>query len=339
MHARQRHGFTLVELLVVIAIIGILIALLLPAVQAAREAARRSQCTNLLKQIGLALQNYHDTHKTFPHGTRAPIGAPNWRVMVLPYMEQSSLYDQLDVDSQASLGGFAGRTSGGYGLGTGANSVLRGLTVPGFNCPSNDASTIADDSVTYYNNQEPVQTHDYAGIAGSYPNPASVDANGVPIIGAPSGCSAGSYGDYGCNTGTLPAHMWVRMRDVIDGTSNVLIVGEQSGVIRGLSTSVGRDVRACYYGGWAGKIGGGHGNWGSGITTLRYPINADVTICTSASGCDDTYDNNTVLNSKHPGGTQGLLVDGSVHFLSETVDMFVLLCLGAKHDGHPNGEF
>jgi prepilin-type N-terminal cleavage/methylation domain-containing protein len=111
----SRTGFTLVELLVVIAIIGILIALLLPAVQAAREAARRSQCTNNMKQIGLALHNYHDTHKTFPPA--AIWGTPNtpanvlgrlpdpyhhtWCTAILPFMEQQPLYDTVDFRLRA----------------------------------------------------------------------------------------------------------------------------------------------------------------------------------------------------------------------------------------------
>ena len=123
MNLRTRRGFTLVELLVVIAIIGILIALLLPAVQAAREAARRSQCTNNMKQLGVALHNYHDTHKVFPPGgldyghagtgphPSLPGGVEpanklvknmNGLVLLLPYIEQQSLYDQYDCNQCAS---------------------------------------------------------------------------------------------------------------------------------------------------------------------------------------------------------------------------------------------
>src|SRR5512135_122792 len=100
----QSRGFTLIELLVVIAVIGILVALLLPAVQAAREAARRMQCSNNLKQIGLALHNYHDANKKFPFGSRggsswAQTGikdGTNWRVSILPYLEQTALYSKLN---------------------------------------------------------------------------------------------------------------------------------------------------------------------------------------------------------------------------------------------------
>ncbi len=99
--SRKLRGFTLVELLVVIAIIGILIALLLPAVQAAREAARRSQCSNNLKQIGLALHNYHDTMNVFPPGSINGNNELGWTVFILPYIEQSALYDQVNFNQAA----------------------------------------------------------------------------------------------------------------------------------------------------------------------------------------------------------------------------------------------
>ena len=91
----KRKAFTLIELLVVIAIIAILIALLLPAVQQAREAARRSACKNNLKQVGLAFHNYHDAFRTFPIGAQVPIYQANWRVSILPYMDQANLYNSL----------------------------------------------------------------------------------------------------------------------------------------------------------------------------------------------------------------------------------------------------
>ncbi len=129
-----RAGFTLVELLVVIAIIGILIALLLPAVQAAREAARRTQCSNNCKQIGLALHNYHDTHRSFPMAMfisftdpAAPgsVNAQSWGTALLPYMEQQPLYDQLD-HSLAPC----------QPIGSVANIAVICTPVAGFVCPS-----------------------------------------------------------------------------------------------------------------------------------------------------------------------------------------------------------
>src|SRR5690348_5427325 len=120
----RRHGFTLIELLVVIAIIAVLIALLLPAVQQAREAARRSQCKNNMKQIGLALHNYHGDSNVFPMGTQS--GAyPNWRVGLLPLIEQQNAYAQL-----SSPQGYYGHT------GFSGNTILYTLNVDVFNCPS-----------------------------------------------------------------------------------------------------------------------------------------------------------------------------------------------------------
>jgi prepilin-type N-terminal cleavage/methylation domain-containing protein len=329
-------GFTLVELLVVIAIIGILVALLLPAVQAAREAARRSRCSNNLKQIGLALQNYHDTHRKFPHGTRWPIGAPNWRIMVLPYLEQTALYRQLDIKSQADIGGFStereDRTGQGYG--TAGNAILAGLVVPGFNCPSSPHSTNASGQNPTYNNRSKGQTHDYVGIAGATPDPAGRSTACSPLISRYGG-------NIFCENGILYPDGWVNIAAVLDGTSHAIIVGEQSGLV---GTA---DIRACYHAGWAGFYNNDNRGvtpsamradgdyWGSGVTTIRYPINLD----TPLGGCDATYDANTVLNSHHPSGVMSTFADGSVHFLSDSIDLETIRRLAAKDDGKPLGEW
>ncbi len=129
-HPSRRHGFTLVELLVMIAIIGILIALLLPAVQAAREAARRSQCTNNLKQLALAMHNYHDTHNIFPRNAYgcSAFGWNGWEcfsanIMILPYIEQGPLYDQ-----------FRPAPAGGWGR---YHSLMKNSRLAVFICPTN----------------------------------------------------------------------------------------------------------------------------------------------------------------------------------------------------------
>ena len=132
-YTHSRRGFTLIELLVVMAVISILIALLLPAVQQAREAARRSSCQNNLKQLGLALHNYHDVHKTFPLGATAMTdwalkNGTNWRTAILPQLEQGPLFEQLDFENGSS---FAGDTYTG-------NEVLRGLKLAVYLCPSSD---------------------------------------------------------------------------------------------------------------------------------------------------------------------------------------------------------
>lgn len=336
MKATLRRGFTLIELLVVIAIIAVLIALLLPAVQQAREAARRTSCKNNLKQLGLALHNYHDTFRVFPMGTRAPISAPNWRISILPYIDQAPLFNNLDISSQATVGGFSSRRedSGSYGYGTGRNAVLAGLVIPGMNCPSNSSSTNASGQTPTYNNAERGQTHDYVGIAGATTDPALGDAT-TPLW-VSSNCSAVTgYGGIICENGMLYPNFSKQMRDVTDGTTNTIIVGEQSGLVGT------QDIRANYHGGWAGFTAAGRPSqmtgspWGSGVTTIRYPINYK----TAAVGCNSTYDLNTTLSSFHVGGTHGLLCDGSVRFLSENMDRMTLLRLGSRNDGEVLGEF
>jgi prepilin-type processing-associated H-X9-DG protein len=317
----------LVELLVVIAIIGILIALLLPAVQAAREAARRSQCINQMKQIGLALQYYHDSYQVFPHGQRFTawnIGN-NWRYCLLPYMEQGALYSQLN----SKTGSFASSDTAGSGYS--GNTVLRNLVVPGWNCPSSPWSPKDNPSNVTYHNGDQGQTHDYVGIAGATPDPA----------GRTGLCLAGNYGSTWCSNGMLFPNGWMRMADVLDGTSNTVIVGEQSGAIYN-SSNERLHISANYYGGWTGHTqtcrptnpvtsGCTTDLWGAGVTTINTAIRINQPFTTAA--CDQTYDGNTALNSSHPGGANFLRVDGSVSFLSETTDMTTLACLATRDDG------
>jgi len=337
---KRLRAFTLVELLVVIAIIGILVALLLPAVQAAREAARRMSCSNNMKQIGLALHNYHDTYKTFPYGegatpspgTVATAGlnwnGPNWRVHILPYLEQNTIYEQLSFSHtfDACRPGFSVAANGG------PNAILGGYTTPVYRCPSSSVPingvNVAPSPTN--NNRDNAQLIDYVGIMGSTPDTA---AN---FPGA--GCSGQTgYGGIYCSNGTLVPNITYKFADVTDGTSNVIIVGEQSGPIVDVN-GTRRDIRSNYYGGWcAGTRNDVPGPawtgspWGSGTTAIRYRINLN----TAPVGADTTWDANTILTSDHPGGIMATRADGSVDFVAETIDMIMLRRLGSRNDGQP----
>ena len=311
----QRRGFTLIELLVVIAIIAILIALLLPAVQQAREAARRSTCKNNMKQIGLAMHNYHDAFSVFPIGQQPGQSRPNWRVGILPYLDQAPLYNQLDTTS--------GDFQSPY---TGANSILTDLVVQVYACPSSPLST----NSTAFTNSGRGQTHHYVGVSGAYPDPGGNSA--ACIASANWGMSS-----FNCNNGMLLQVATVRMRDVTDGTSNTLLVAEQSGLVNN------RELPANYYGGWSSTtaskpVSASPGaSWGSGITSIRYAPNSDFDSATG--GAATTFAGNTIVNSFHVGGIHGLLTDGSVRFISENVDLDLLRAVSSKADGVVNGEF
>src|SRR5438477_2371266 len=213
---RPRRGFTLVELLVVIAIIGVLVALLLPAVQAAREAARRTQCTNHLKQLGLAAHNFHDVSGTFPKQI-SPNGQTgvSWLCLVLPYLEQKAIADQVQP-AQPS-----------YQAGQNANRVLGRYKIPTFYCPSfiETHSSSAIDDITGFGNA--YATH-YVGNMG--PVSTSSTGGGYAII------SGGAQGALACD-GIFPLSPTVvsvnpinpeggRLSMVTDGTSNTLMTFE-----------------------------------------------------------------------------------------------------------------
>ncbi len=323
-------GFTLVELLVVITIIGLLIALLLPAVQAAREAARRLQCGNNMKQIGLALHNYHSAHGSFPIAAPHSHCRPNWRVALLPYIEQGSVYDLSDFSKHFCS---ACAASSSYGFVTGQNAHFKGLVIDAFRCPSNTSDPT---STKVYCNFDRAQTHDYVGISGAAPDPGGRTTVCSPQTG---------HGGIFCKNGILFPMGISKIRDVTDGTSSTLIVAEQSGLVNN------RDVRSDYHGGWSsfgcwdpsgcGSIRSvlGYASsdkpYGSGTSTIRYPINHDVLDI----GTNTSYDGNTVLNSFHPGGIHGLLADGSVRFISETIDFPTLLNIGSKNDAEVVKDF
>jgi prepilin-type N-terminal cleavage/methylation domain-containing protein len=316
----RRRGFTLIELLVVIAIIAILIALLLPAVQQAREAARRTECKNKMKQLGLAMHNYHSTFEQFPLGGQVPQPRPNWRFTLLPYLEQQTIYDTANP--------IGGDFQSPY---TGVSVVLKNLTVSAYACPSSSLGSNTNSGPTK-NNTDLGMCHDYVGIAGATPDPG----------GRSSVCSPQHrYGGITCMNGLVTPLAQTGIRDATDGTSNTLLIGEQSGPINK------QDYRSVYYGGWGGYTSAFNNKnlttwnsstdaWGTGTTTIRYAINPKGA---PATGTDNTYDANTALTSSHPGGTQVLIADGSVQFLSDNINFTTLTRLAARDDGQVVGNY
>ena len=296
----RRAGFTLVELLVVIAIIGVLVALLLPAVQSAREAARRMQCQNNLKQIGLGLHNYHDTYGTFPPGSFWYGASTNNRgsilIQLLPFIEQQNLYSRFDFTKEID-----------------AQTAMEGTIVPTYVCPSdNNRSLLSGRAI-----------HNYAASAGPTPH------------GDNSACSCASWASFNTYATTaVPTAKYggphagpfyrtgvvTNMADCTDGLSNTIYFGE-----------VRRDCSVHIQQGWM------RSNDGNGLVATQVPINYDSCKPNDADGCKKPCNWNTELafKSMHPGGAQFVLGDGSIHFFPETIDHAVYQLLGARADGKP----
>ncbi len=311
------RGFTLVELLVVIAIIGILIALLLPAVQAAREAARRAQCTNHLKQLVLAAHNYHDIHKKLPAGSLI-LGnmtdfsttryGTNWSIAILPYLEQMPLYAKFD------------QTKSFY------QSPLEMLQaqVATFNCPS--AKNVGQLEVPSAN--------------GTLQFPTATTAYRISSYKACSGRMGSAGGWFGHNTSVFDANgdfkklEWIGMfpsvgylklqyadfASVTDGLSNTLAIGEYT-----TRTTIGRNpFWAFTYGGYV--VGG--------IGTSSVGLIADFDRCISLGGSMDCY---YAFASEHPGGMNFGMGDGAVRFVSTTIDLTLLQAAATRAGGEAEG--
>ena len=315
--SRKGRGFTLVELLVVIAIIGILIALLLPAVQAAREAARRSQCSNNLKQLALALHNYHDTHKSFPPGwvrcqvwdsvigTAAPhVSRYGWPSAIMPFIEQSNIYD-----------------------------LLR---------PNADLHLALQDPVRLAAMREPLSAWRCPSDVGDKLNTAQPlhDGNGEVNVAMSNYVGAYHSGGIGPGNGSFDENSKVQMRDYLDGTSNTIIVGERAYKLGTIHPN-------------AAVIWGTRGVARANVNRIHYLVFSGKGMINSTNESNSTLNNSSGMgiSSTHPGGVQVAFADGSVRFLSEIIDQkpdvdrnvtvidSVFERLIARADGMPVGEF
>jgi prepilin-type N-terminal cleavage/methylation domain-containing protein/prepilin-type processing-associated H-X9-DG protein len=313
------RAFTLIELLVVITIIGILMALLLPAVQAAREAARRMQCSNNLKQIGLALHNYHTSLGCFPPGYLSAYSSPgyetsedaytgdtgpgwSWAAMVLPYIEQNNLPINFSKP-----------------IGDPANAIARVSSLPVFLCPSDGGDKTFD--VSTGGSSVTVAHSDYVGMFGSpeiSPDPGFLSPD--PERGPKS-------------RGMFCRNVAVKFADVKDGTSNTIFVGERSSNLA--------------YATWTGSVMGGgvppkspnpynYGAEGAPVLVLGHTgtiyDSPPHTPNNSVNHVDDFW-------SEHPQGANFLFVDGSVQQINDTIDPAVWRALGTKAGGEQIGGY
>ena len=313
----KRRGFTLIELLVVIAIIAVLIALLLPAVQQAREAARRSQCKNNLKQMGLALHNYHETYGVFPMGVNYSVDQPwggSFNISLLPYADQAPAYNKINFSSWPGwVTNFP---------------VYNGFKPPYMRCPSSPTPITRD------RDGQTLMISNYAGIAGAVASTGA--ASGVTRTSLP-----GIRSDAARN-GVLSYNKNFGFADITDGSSNTAVIGEQSDW--GADKT---DIRSCWdWGSWMGcaNCGGGPAANGDVYTAAVTSIHPNWTFGSKPAVSSHAYlgregGGNFPLQSIHTGGLHLLLGDGSVRFASVNMDSSIQYNLCDREDGKVLGEF
>lgn len=343
-----RRGFTLVELLVVIAIIGVLVALLLPAVQQAREAARRMQCANNLKQYGLAIQTYHDIWNKIPSNpqgyyyTNWSWSCPNWGASILPQMEQQPLYDKINwnVNTPGGLWG----TESVVNTPTNANARARQVQVPYARCPSDSSPESPDWAQTSYGGSMGSQ---YIG-----PGCNSASSGTTPIWPPPpwsQTSTTGLYYEYPSGqyhmsqagfTNNLVSGVFnwyglsspMNLGAVRDGLSNTIFVGEQL-----------PECNAWAGGGWWYMDGCSHLSTSIPLnlfapcaSTQQEAINKGY----SYPQCVGGYQNTMMgFRSRHPQICQFVFGDGSVHPLSQNINNTTYQRLGGRRDGLPLGDY
>jgi prepilin-type N-terminal cleavage/methylation domain-containing protein/prepilin-type processing-associated H-X9-DG protein len=342
----SRRAFTLVELLVVIAIIGVLIALLLPAVQMARESARRTQCLNNLHQFGLAIQSFHSAHNRLPAGGAVdqapwfgehPTGVAwgsSWLVYLLPYMEQQSLFEQMSFETGSGWGGTCATKN---------YTLAKNVVIKGYHCPSSPLDEMARDA---FQGLTPIQASSYVGISGATSNLFTPNTFREMRMNIGAGSPNGSSGGVVSTGGALVPNARMTFAHLRDGTSNVAMVSEYSTFLQTLNGSK-VDWRSSAQNGFimgVNKPKEPHkwkpagDNRTFNLVSVRYPINKltgwpNAPGHCGATGVCQNAGVNTPLNSAHPGGVNILLADASVRFVSQTMPGDTLAKLVTRDDG------
>lgn len=301
--ATKKRGFTLVELLVVIAIIGILVALLLPAIQAAREAARRAQCVNNMKQIGVAMQNYHDTYKQLPSGSISCCWG-TWQMFILPFIEEQQLRDlYVFLPKTATPAEYYDYAY--YSLLPSHTPPIRNLEVvqkriATLTCPS-DEPQVDGNGITFHNYVANYGNTNHLGWDYLTPSkPAYIQYLGSPFVGDDQ----------------LPQQQQpVKFKKIVDGLSKTLLVSE---------TVQGRDGDLRGFTWWG---------WSAGFETYATPNPSDPDVMQQTQYCKPVDPNppcsgqstgglfKAAARSRHPGGVNAVMCDGSVQFVGNDVDL------------------
>jgi len=336
-----RRAFTLIELLVVIAIIAVLIALLLPAVQQAREAARRTQCRNNLKQIGLAIHNYHDNFNRFPQNyeaTRNPDGngrartSVSWITASLPYFDQAPLFSLVDFNTTLEAGGTNERNA----LDNAAARTVRVTKLPGLLCPSNPQQALGNFAGNYDGGSWNGDTRsisaartDYVGNMG-FVWTGWKDCNpDAATFGAPWVTPDQMHNGTANNLPRLAGVFWwmgtANIAEIVDGTSNTVGVFECHHWNFSKLFPAEQNKAAA----WFTPIGA--------IDTMQKPINFHADQFPGNNGNEDTRCSS--FSSTHSGGAHALMCDGSVRFISENVGFTVYQAIATRAGGETVTDF
>lgn len=344
---QRRHGLTLIELLVVIGIIGVLIALLLPAIQKVREAANRLRCVSNLKQIGIGLNSYHDTHGRFPPAVLMPYAdadtefqntaknpfGPNWAVFLLPHIEEQNLFNQANPSSYPGTKNIS--NPAGYDL---SWRKVRGASIKLYICPSDSGHDVLFTDTTGAPKEAGWARGNYAASDAAGDADHHIGGNSNPSEDPFEGVSKGPV---------MSINFGARIADIIDGTSSTFLVHE---VRVGVSALDRRGTWAMGFPG-ASMVNGGQDRNIS--PNNREDESDEIEGCSNfwypgigtrdGMGCinkTNVGSEGAMARSRHPGGVNACFVDGHVQFIKNSISRYTWVLLQSTNDGKvPDGDY